>query len=316
MVEQLREKFETQQSRYTVAMRYITQFDPEEVVKMNPQTLIDLNPEPTEGLTDFNALLKPLTVPNLSNSLKHCAAIRAISNTQGAADDLYLVLEDDVCFSETAIDQFLKTVDEIKNSDWDIVFLGFPAIKMPEDGDLNKVRIKPTSEMFKTLPGCDSYLLNKAGATKISASLLPIKFDFNVHLSFLIQKMKVNAFACTPNVFVEGSKLGTYVSSLNSNNVLIYNQVFREIFGLVQNRSTYTDFDRSNFDKLWELTPFKGHPDFMYMKGLFYMKDGKFKEAKAIFEQCFETYKKNGCAMNKETVFLNNYIELFKVVQD
>jgi len=317
MCEQLRDRFTTQQTKYTINLRFITQFDPDDVTKMNPQTMVDLSQIPDQGMEEFNTHLKPMSIPHLSNCLKHCSAIRAVTNGVSAPDDLHLVLEDDCCFSDNAIDMFMNVVARLPElaADWEIAFLGFPAVKMPDDkDDPTALRVKRTADLFKVLPGCDSYLITKQGAAKLNALMLPFKFNFNVQLSYAIQKSGAASYSCTPNVFIEGSKLGTYVSSLNTNNLLIYNQAFREMFGLVQLNS-YTDVDRENFAKLWEITTFKGHPDFLYQKGMYLMKDRKFEEAKVVFDQCFDIYKKNACAMTKDTVFLNNYIELFKVLQ-
>jgi len=318
MCEQLRDRFATQQTKYTVNFRFITQFDPDDVVKMNPQTMVELSPIQDPGMEEFNANLRAMSIPHLSNCLKHCSAIRAVTNSVSEADDMHLVLEDDVCFSDNAIDMFMNVVETLPAMapDWEIVFLGFPAMKMANDNeDPTKLKAKRTQDLFKILPGCDAYLLTKAGAAKLNSQMLPFKFNFNVQLSYAIHKLGIASYSCTPNVFIEGSKLGTYVSSLNTNNLLIYNQVFREMFGLVQ-LSSYSDQDRANFAKLWELTTFKGHPDFLYQKGFFLMKDRQFQDAKQVFEQCFDIYKKNACAMTKDTIFLNNYIELFKVIQD
>jgi len=84
---------------------------------------------------------------------------------------------------------------------------------------------------------------------------------------------------------------------------------------LVQNTTNYTAEDVSNFGKLWNMTPYKGHPDFMYLNGLFMLKRQKYAEAKVIFEQCFEQYRKNKCVLSRDSVFINNYIELCKVLQ-
>lgn len=316
LCEKLVEKLQGQDT-YTVVAKYITLFDPEDVTRMNPESLSDTTALTDEALLEFNAHLRPLGIPTLSNALKHCAVLRAISNTAAGPNDVHVVLEDDVCFGENVVIQLTTALAKLPSmtSDWDMVFLGFPAVRDPADKTPEVLKVEPVLKAHKVLPGCDSYLVTKEGATRMSKDFLKIKFECNVHMSYLIKKAAIKAYVLTPNVFIEGSKLGTYVSSLSPNNLLIYNQVYRELFSLVQNQSTYTPQDIANFDKLWSMTPYKGHPDLMYLKGLFLLKREQYKPAKEIMDQCFGQYKKNNCILNKDSVFLSNYIELFKATQ-
>lgn len=318
LCDKLVEKLQAGQSTYTIVAKFITLFDPEDVVRMNPESLSDTAPLTEEALLEFNAQLRPLGIPTLSNALKHCAVLRAIGNSAtGGPGDIHLVLEDDVCYSENVVAQLTTALAKLPSlsSDWDIMFLGFPAVRDAADKTPEVLKVEPALKAHKILPGCDSYLVTKAGAARLSKDFLKVKFECNVHMSYLIKKQALNAYVLTPNIFIEGSKLGTYVSSLSPNNLLIYNQVYRELFSLVQNQTTYTPQDVANFDKLWAMTPYKGHPDFMYLKGLFLLKREQYKPAKEIMDQCFGQYKKNNCVLNKDSVFLNNYIELFKAVQ-
>jgi GR25 family glycosyltransferase involved in LPS biosynthesis len=313
LCEKLHEKLTQQLTGYTINVKYVTQFDPEDVSCMNPASLMDITPSED---TVLNTHLRPLSIPALSNALKHCAALRAISNNTSTDDDYNLVLEDDVCFSEGVTKQLSAAIDKLRSGDaWDIVFLGFPAVRDANDKSPEVPTIENALTVHKVLPGCDSYFVSKRGAARLSKDFLRIKFEGNIHLTYLIKKGNLDAYVYTPNIFVEGSKLGTYISSINTNNLLIYNQVFREMFSLVQMNTAYTPQDIVNFGKLWEMTPYKEHPDFMYLKALFLLKQQKYNESKVIFEKCFEQYKKNNCVINKDSVFLNNYIELCKVIQ-
>ena len=295
--------------------KFITQFDPADIGCMNPDALMDITPCP-EPMTEFNPFIKKIDTPALSNALKHCAAIRSVVNNPSADKEWNLVLEDDVCFSEGVIKQLMEAMAKLSSTpDWDLSFLGFPAIRELVDKSAEVPKLEPVLSVHKTLPGCDSYFISKKGAEKLGKEFIKVKFDCNIHLTYLIKKLELQALVYTPSVFIEGSKLGTYVSSLNPNNLLIYNQVFREMFSLVQNTTSYSEQDIKNFGKLWELTPYKTHPDFMYIKALFMFKRQLFKEARGLFEQCFENYRKNNCIINKESVFLNNYIELCKATQ-
>ena len=305
-----------------VTFKYITQFDPDDVAKMNPQSLIDLSQISADVINadiadELNKQLKPLTLQYLSNTLKHCAAIKSImSNSSSTDEDYHIVLEDDVMFNEGNVNSRLHNAISQRPVDCDIMFLGFPYVKMSEnDNEPESLTCRPLMSVYKQLPGCDSYFITKKAASVLGQAFLPVKFPAHCQFTYLLQKLPLKSYTSTPNPFVEGSKLGSYVSSLNTNNLLIYNPTFRELFNIVHNNSQYTEQHAQAFNELWSQTPFKSHPDFLYVKGMFLLKLQQFKEAKLIMDEVFNLYKKNNCELTKDSVFLNNYIELFKVCQ-
>jgi GR25 family glycosyltransferase involved in LPS biosynthesis len=296
-----------------VSFSYVTDFEPEALTSIPVGDLVNLDPFPEPDFAEFNRLIRPMTLRSVSNNMKHMTVMRRIGQSQHGSDDFHLVLEDDVCFADTISEQLTDIMKKLRSNEapeWDMVFLGFPGIPSSDPS----VQFVPMNEIYRVLPGCDSYFIKPACAAKLASFYMPMKLINNAQLSYLIQVHNVKALMSTPHVFVEGSKLGIYVSVLNPNNLLIYNPIFREMFEIVH-KEAYVEEDKKKLDVLWEKTPFKSHPDFLYLKGLFLLKDRQFSKAKEIFERVFRMYTDNKCIIRKDSVFLNNYIELCKVFQ-
>lgn len=306
--------------------QYVEENDPTDLMRDDPNKLVNLDPLPAiagmaeddpKNPVDFNKMLRPISLPCLSNTMKHYKALCNIRDEEDNDNEYNLVVEDDVCFSDNVGEQLLgllKSLPQLKPEGWDVIFFGFPH-PTPE-GAPQELTLTATNDVYRVFPGCDSYLVSKAGATRLANAFLPIKLVTNAHLSLVAAQNDVAAYMCSPNLFVEGSKLGVYVSCLNPNNMLLYNNNYKDMFQLVQGKNAYTEEDRAAFDKLWDENRFRQHPDVMYLKGLYKMKDRQFKEAGEVFGEVFDLYKKNECPLNKDSVFLNNYIELFKVLQE
>ena len=292
--------------------QYVMEHEVDSLTGIPTGELVNLDRLPEPDYADFNKILHPMTLRSVSNCMKHLAAMRLI---QGKSDkELHLILEDDACFAETVVAQLEEVMCGMSAHvpDADIVFVGFPGIPTAPNG----IPFVPTTEVYRVLPGCDSYFITPSAAARLCGNYLPVKFINNAQLSYMIQFHGLKAYMSTPHVFIEGSKLGTYVSSLNPNNMLIYNPAFREMFEIVHKEGGVFDQDDKNkLDALWSGIAFKSHPDFMYLKGLFMLKDKQFAKAKEIFEKVFHIYQDNRCILSRDSNFLNNYVELSKVFQ-
>jgi GR25 family glycosyltransferase involved in LPS biosynthesis len=305
--------FESFKDRCEVVFRYVTMFDPADLAKLDIQSLVNTSPIEDEKLADFNKLLRPMTVQCLSNVLKHYSAYKHISENSNETD-INLILEDDIMFSEESVRRFVSIVDSrdmFFPKEWDLMFFGFPQA----DDNQTQLRCVPMSEMFRVLPGIDSVMVTKKAAGVIAEALRPVKFVGNVQLSYAIYQNDLKAYLCRPNVFIEGSKAGSDVSTLNPNNVLIYNDDYRTVSNIVTGKNEFTEEDKKTIEKVFENSPIKLHPDLMYLRALFYMKCSQFKAARIHFDASFAQYQKTIALLNKESVFLNNYIELCKVLQ-
>jgi GR25 family glycosyltransferase involved in LPS biosynthesis len=252
--------------------------------------------------TMFKNLRKPLNLGNVSNYMKHYEALTSIMNSENDA----IILEDDVMVSEVFSELF--DIEKITNSGYDLVFFG-----QPFNGKSNETFNKIKNFNDKTLlPTCDSYFVSKNAAESISKMMLPISYSTNISLSYIINCLDLNVAKMFPNLFVDGSKIGKYMSHINTNNICIFSVSYNEMYSMVQSEEP---IDCLKFEKLYDEATYKTSPDFIYLKGLYYLKQNKLPEAKLLFDEIFVIYCQNNLALNSSSSFMKNYLTFFKVDQ-
>lgn len=264
----------------------------------------------------FNQATGPIHINQLSNVLNHHTCL-----TRSAAcppSDVCLVVEDDVLYNEDTVKEAVrKTLEHAPAQGWDILFLGLPCT-IKNSGDSEDVpRFQPTSEVFRMLPCCDSYLITPATARVLLKDFLPVRFPTHIQLSYLIQKHGLRVYVTWPNVFLDGSKLGAYTSSLNWNNRLSWNPWYVKLNALVKGANQDSPPSLfSEIDNIYSTMNFKEHPDVTYMYALSHIKRKNYVRAKDLMDAAYRMYGENGCILNKGSEFLNTYCDLFSHVQD
>lgn len=261
--------------------------------------------------TFFDQLVRSMHVKQVSQALKHKSAMEAFV-AQDTFDTL-LVIEDDVLCGdniETDLGKAIATFNS-RAQDIDALFLGCPTPKAMSD---KGVQLAMVNEYFRLLPTCDSYLMNKDGAKKMLANLTPIRFQLNVQYSYMMHHKEMRMYMITPNVFVNGSKYGVYVSSIEQNNKLFMNQDFNKLVTL-NTKTSYTAAEVEEVKEMAMKMAMKDHPDFQYQFAVFFMRIGQYNIAKQFFDGAYKTYTSNECIMNNESEFLINYTRLFKYMQ-
>jgi len=305
----------------------VTSNEPADITADIVKTLVNVQPLP-EMQPLFQALLRPLHVNQLSNALKHLTALRMIvessrgveSSTRGVesstrgqdSDSWHVVVEDDVLSGNEAMETLRATLKEAP-SDADMVFLGLPTTK---SGSPEQRVFEEVPAIFKLLPCCDSYAVKATLAAKLLDAFLPIKYPTQVQLSFLIESMNLKAYACSPNVFVDGTKIGAFISSIEQNNMLIWNPQYNEVRrAVVRSDGEPTQEDLEKAQAILDEAHFKEHPDFKYLSSLVLLKAGKIKEARAAFDATFEAYVNEKCVMGPDCQFMKDYVQIFKHFQ-
>jgi GR25 family glycosyltransferase involved in LPS biosynthesis len=293
------------------SIRIIGEYDPQMINMDVIQKSVDYNPIQEEELKVFNQLLRNIHVNQLSNALKHHKAMEYISTLSGD-DDVNIILEDDVLFVaemphllEQALSQFKK--------EHDLVFLGLPINKEPPAN--NKIVVEAVDPMYTVLPLCDSYIISTSCASKLHAQYLPIKFPNNIHLSYIMKKLSLNAQQTRPNVFVDGTKYGVFPSSLTINNPLIFNREFLVISNMINKPTELTKDEIKAAEQVLASSPVKDNHEFVYLRAKLLMKMKKMKEAEESFEKAYDTALKCGCIVNHESVFLKDFIRYYKEIQ-
>lgn len=267
--------------------------------------------ENPDSKTFFDQLVRSMHVKQVSQAMKHKAAIEAFL-AQDTFDTL-LVIEDDVLCGDNIEADLVKAIATFNThaQDMDALFLGCPTPKAMSD---KGITFAPIMEYFRIIPTCDSYLLKRDGAKKMLANMMPIRFQLNVQLSFMMHTQGMRMYMITPNVFVNGSKYGVYVSSIEQNNKLFMNQDFNKLV-MLNTKTSYTAAEVQEVKELATTMAMRDHPDFQYLFAVFFMRIRQYTVAKQFFDNAYKTYTDNACIMNNESEFLTNYTRLFKYMQ-
>jgi len=297
----------------TVQFEYIESHDISKIDNATVQKYVDLTKGPVASA--FDSLLKGLHIRQLSNALKHYEAIQKVALSD--ENTFSLIIEDDVVYSDNVVERLVKILKALENAkdSWDVNFLGLP---QPLNEDPESVRISPVESIFKILPDISSYVLTRKSAEKLLNVFLPVRFCTNVHLSYLYlekAKDKLKFTMTTPNVFVDGSKFGVYLSSINPNNKLILNQDYSKLHNKIHSQTQFSDQNKQEINTTFETMSFNNHPEIQCLKGMFEMKIGNYETAKEIFDKCYQTYMNNDCLLNSESEFLQVYARVHKYLQ-
>lgn len=305
----------------SVKVQVITEFDPHEIPGDFIQRAVNYTPlkeaddlkeeNKTQTLTFYNQFLKNMHLFQLSNSLKHYKALEYIANSDDG--DLNIVLEDDVVYEEKVCYLLEKLFNKLP-TDYDMVFLGLPG--NTEVKDRNDIKYQNTSEVFRVLPYTDSYLISKKAAKSLYDEFLPIKFIGNIQLSYLIEKLNLKTVISLPNIFMDSSKMGMFLSTLTVNNALVFNGDYMRLKNAVQKEGDFTPEEIKQLDEVVSKSQIQSHPDFMYVFACYLTKQKKYKEAEKVYENALNIYTANNCIVNHESAFLKDYIRLYKNLQD
>lgn len=309
--------------RLQVNFRYIEEFDPDSIPASFVDTKVDINQSRNQKYA-FDTFLKGLHVRHLSNALKHHEALKLAAQSN---DDTYtLILEDDVVFGDNVVNRIVSILDVLdSNPDWDVNFLGLPQ-PIPKDQDVGP-KVSNVSTLFKVLPEISSYVVKNKSAQKFCDLYFPIRYATHVHFSFIyleraarMKKEPLRMTMTTPNVFVDGSKFGVYLSTLSSNNQLILNQDYSKLHNIIHAQNgypvkEYTAEQKDAMSKMLNTVKFCGHPEFMVLRGIFETQIGEYEKANETFKKCHLIYKNNSCLINGESAFLSHYAQLHKYLQ-
>jgi hypothetical protein len=187
-----------------------------------------------------------------------------------------------------------------------LVLLGLPATS----GRHQRLR-----DVYDITPVCDSYLVEPAAAAALAAAWLPLRFATNVQFVHAAALAGVEIFMSAPNVFVDGSKYGLHVSTLNTNNPLVLNSSFMEARRtLADPAAAAADLERVGM--VLAASPFKNHPDFMHLRATLEQRRGQAARADVVFATAYRVFIDNNALMGSDSAFMMDYIENFRDVQD
>jgi len=310
-------------ARFTTISEYDNFND---LVQSSIQDKVLLEELKDESYTKYNKCMTKLSLEILSNSMKHLTALQKIAASDCGDDDINVILEDDVFYNaddiHTKLVSFANDIRRVKssglwgglgNGDMDVVYFGLPGEHKPNDSSDLTYSYQNVFDSYETVIACDSYYISKKAATLLSKSFLPIRYPTNYHLSYMIETAGLgrSAYMCTPNIFTDGSKIGSYPSTINPNNVCIYNGLYKHIYNNIK-----TSTDMEQVPDLLKKNIFKNSPDFMALKALHSFKTGSVENSAKLFEEAFDTYRTHGCILNNRSIFMKNYIECLKQLNE
>ena len=272
-----------------------------------------LGPEvATEISTMFNPIISPIHVRHISNLLNHISALKRIAACEPAKDEFHVVLEDDVVYGDIvspSLSRALKASNASNASNasgnFDIMFLGLPSAQITGTDDKSEA-VGAFLKYYNITPVCDSYAVSVEGARKLVALLLPMKFPTHIQLSFAIHKAKLDACFSRPNVFIDGSKLGVFVSSIETNNNLILSAEYQSLKTMVEESQGPEGAQKTR--EFYETMRFKNHPDNVRLLADLEHKTGNFAKSKELYDACFAAFSSNGCVLNNQSQFMKTYI--------
>ena len=290
----------------------IQDFDPNDINSETIQKNVNYNPVKEQNLVIYNNFLKNLHIHQLSNSLKHFKVYeKIIKESNDDPTEINIVLEDDILYEERIFISLEKVIRQLPVS-FDLIFLGLPTnVEVRNKSD---IFFQNTSEVFKILPYCDSYIISKEAAKKLYESYMPCKFLTNIQLSYLIDKYQLKSQLVAPNIFMDGSKFGLYSSSLNPNNSLMFNGEYNALKALLS-KEQLSDEEQTGINQLFKSSAIAQNPDFCYLKAQFFTKIGQYKEAQQCYEETYNKYKMLNTIINHESQFLKDYIRIYKHLQ-
>lgn len=291
-------------------LQTIDEFDPSMIQTDTVNQIVNYSQVPEASLSVYNNCFKNLHIHQLSNALKHAKAIELSSKND--PEDINIILEDDLIFEERMCISLEKVIKKL-DIDFDLVFLGLPTNK--EVKTKTDIFFQSTKDIFKILPYCDSYIVSHKAAKVLTEKYFPIKFINNIHLSYLIDSLSLKSQIAVPNMFMDGSKYGMYISSLNGSNSLLFNNDYNMTKTLVGKETPLSSEEEKALENVLANSTIKNHPDFCHVKALALVKKGKFPEAKLVFEETYKKYKNANCIVNHESAFLKDYIRVFKNLQ-
>lgn len=290
-------------SKFELNVKYILEDSPDSINIEKIKSVVKLEKTKTNDI--FDHLLRNIHIKQLSNTMKH---LRAYEEIEKSEDEFSLIVEDDVVYSENVSEKLSEIMDSMKNmnSDWNIMYTGMPQ----PSGAVIESNIINVKQLFKILPVCDSYFVNKKNVSTLIEKFKPIKFCTNIHLSYIMTHCDVHQYMCVPNIFVDGSKYGIFLSSLETNNKLFLNPEYNKL-ALIVNKNELESGDRDEIENIIKTSQFSNHPDFMYQAALYEIKTKNYSKALSIFETIYNMYIKNESILNNESEFLYKYCNLY-----
>ena len=277
-----------------------------------PGALASISIDTTPSNLDDEQLrpaVQQLHVRQVSNTLKHIEALTRIAKLDKPG--FALVVEDDAVFGDKMVNALTHAISDAPE-DADMIFVGLPSTRLPPPSSSKSVFDDPLV-LFpgQVIPACDSYIITPLAAQKLVQAWMPIRMKTALQFSYMLRKKVVKTYVAVPNVFVDGSKVGVTSSSLDANNLLIWNQPFCIAVDALTNQNGSTKPVQDKLDEVWASQPFKNHPDCLVQRADQMLAAKKIYEAQELYEKALAIYTAENCIVNTSSKFMKRYMATF-----
>lgn len=266
---------------------------------------------------DFNKTITKLNAPQISNIEKHRLAYQNIKYQADLPlknnDDLYLILEDDVVISNEYTKNFESLMNVISELDkWDILFT---CLSNKNEMD-ESVKLMDSRDNFKILLSKSSYFIRPETAYKLNEFLNTFKYTLKHAISkFIWDNKDIRSCIVNRHIFLEGTKLGLLLSSVNNNNILFQNNDFINLARLTSAPTIDTEIYSKSMEIYKRLEPLNS-ADVLHTMGILHYKKEDYENAKKYLTNAVKFMQKNNGYLTNNSEILNNCINMFQYDQD
>jgi GR25 family glycosyltransferase involved in LPS biosynthesis len=254
---------------------------------------------------DFKTSQVKFNLAQLSNLHKHLHAYEIIKKSKTKHN---FIIEDDIILLDDHKNNFNDFIKSLHTFDYDLLLT---CLGMNEDNA--KINILPIKTYFKILLTKNSYFITPSTAEKLLEYMNIIRFPMKLSLSKFIfdNKDTLKLYLLNKHTIFEGSKIGFFPTSVNTNNYLLQNNSFITL------ATMYND-NESDLNKVYNhyMNYGKDNPDFLNILGLIYYKNKKYKEAIEFLKLAVINFKKNEGYMVQFNEIINNCINIHQFYQD
>lgn len=272
--------------------------------------------EKEEGITtdiEFNNLISPLNVHQISNIEKHKAIYQTICSKKDSTQALHFIIEDDVLVGEDYLHNVKALFRGLRNdelTDWDILFTCLSEVAKDEP-----IALKDCRKQYKFLLCKSSYFIRPQMASKLDKYLEIFKYNLKTAISkYIWDNKEVRAKVLNKHTFLEGSKLGLFTTSVNNSNFLFQNAHFVQLARLVNNDNITDEIVREAEQIYKQIEKFE-NPDILHTMGVMYYKRKDYDNAKKYMTEACNKMLDNYGYVSKASEILNNAINIYQYDQ-
>ena len=272
------------------------------------KTKVNMNKDSIED-NDFKSFVNSINSAQLSNIYKHINAYEMIKNSNSKYN---FIIEDDFFIVDEYINNFKKLLEKIKTTEYDIIFSCL-AINYE---NTNKYEFINSHENFKILLSKSSYFISPNTAIKLIDYLQIVSFNFKLSISKYIWENKdtIKSYIFNKHTLFEGSKVGIFTTSMNTNNFLYQNNDYITLTQLVGNEEYLDDSIVKKAEEIYNRSG-KNNPDFEHTLGIIYYKNKNYEKAKDTLKLSVFNLKRMEGFITQYNEILNNCINMHQFEQ-